>query len=637
MALIDIKRLSHKFNIKDSDGNIIGEHFAVRDADITAQKGSIIAIMGRNGSGKSTLARHMNGLLSAHEGSVIIAGKDAADKEKLLEIRKTVGMVFQNPDNQIVGNSVAEDVGFGLENIGMETETIWKEIHTALELTGMSAYIDRNTSRLSGGQKQRLAIASVMAMKPECIVFDEATSMLDPAAASDILKLVIRLNREQHITVILITHKMKEALYADCIYVMSEGSVKLQGKPQMLLMEKAEELRNCGIEIPFIYKLENELTVLYEAVMRDKIGKTDKTDRIDKTDRTDKTDKALKPIQTDKAEIKDTDEGCLITDIDRASDRLANSIKACIGAGKLPEQKRKAVIDDRKSGRYSNVEKTDSEILIQAENISYTYHRGDTPVYAVKNVSFSIRRGEIVAIAGHTGSGKSTLLQMMNGLIRPASGKLTVSGIDVVNTKNLKALRRKIGFVFQYPEYQLFEDTVLKDVMYGPKNFGMDREQAELSAIDALRLTGIDEKYFEASPFELSGGQRKRVALAGIFAYKPEILILDEPVAGLDSEGKEMLFQCINDFKNRENATVIWVSHDMNDVYEVADRLIVMREGSISFDGGLAPAFANESFVKENKLELPEMYVFKEKMKPELTICSNKYQAVVEEIKSYFQ
>lgn len=615
MAFIDIKRLSHKFNIKDSDGNIVGEHFAVRDADITAQKGSIIAIMGRNGSGKSTLARHMNGLLSAHEGSVMIAGKDAADKEKLLEIRKTVGMVFQNPDNQIVGNSVAEDVGFGLENIGMETETIWKEMNTALELTGMSAYIDRNTSGLSGGQKQRLAIASVMAMRPACIVFDEATSMLDPAAANDILKLAIRLNREQNITVILITHKMKEALHADCIYVMSEGSVKLQGKPQMLLTEHVEELRNCGIEIPLIYKLENELEALYEAVMRDKADRTN---------------------QTDKTEIKDTDESCLVTDIYRVCDRFANNIKACISDGKLPEQKRKAVIDNRRSERNINSEEMDREILIQAENISYTYHRGNTPVYAVKNVSFSIRRGEIVAIAGHTGSGKSTLLQMMNGLIRPASGKLTVSGIDVVNTKNLKALRRKIGFVFQYPEYQLFEDTVLKDVMYGPKNFGMDREQAELSAIDALRLTGIDKKYFETSPFALSGGQRKRVALAGILAYKPEILILDEPVAGLDSEGKEMLFQCINDFKNRENATVIWVSHDMNDVYEVADRLIVMREGSISFDGGLDSAFANEAFVKENKLELPDMYVFKEKMSPDMVIHSNKYQAVVEEIKSYF-
>lgn len=634
MAFIDIKRLSHKFNIKDSDGNVIGEHFAIRDADITARKGSIIAIMGRNGSGKSTLARHMNGLLSAHEGSVIIAGKDAADEGNLLEIRKTVGMVFQNPDNQIVGNSVSEDVGFGLENIGMETEKIWQEIHAALSLTGMSAYIDRNTSRLSGGQKQRLAIASVMAMRPECIVFDEATSMLDPACARDILKLALRLNKEQNITVIFITHKMKEALHADYIYVMSEGSVKLQGKPQMLLTENVEELRNCGIEIPLIYKLENELKVSYEAV---------------------------KP---DKTEINETDAGYPITDTDGAGDRLAKKIKgimddrkmserkSCddiddrelsewkrsdIGDRERSEQKRKASIDNRKSEKNIGLEEKDSEIIIHAENVSYTYNKGDTPVYAVKDASFTIRRGEIVAVAGHTGSGKSTLLQMMNGLIRPESGKLTVSGIDVIHTRNLKELRKKIGFVFQYPEYQLFEDTNLKDVMYGPKNFGMDKAQAELSAKAALKLTGIDEKYFDASPFELSGGQRKRVALAGILAYKPEILILDEPVAGLDSEGKEMLFQCINDFRIRENATVILVSHDMNDVYELADRLIVMKNGNISFDGEPDLAFADEVFVKENKLEPPDMYVFKEKMKPEMAIHSNIYKAVVAEIESYIE
>lgn len=621
MAFIDIKGLSHKFNIKDSDGNVIGEHFAVRDADITARKGSIIAIMGRNGSGKSTLARHMNGLLSAHEGSVIIAGKDTADKENLLEIRKTVGMVFQNPDNQIVGNSVSEDVGFGLENIGMETEKIWQEINTALSLTGMSAYIDRNTSRLSGGQKQRLAIASVMAMRPQCIVFDEATSMLDPAAARDILKLALRLNKEQNITVIFITHKMKEAFYADYIYVMSEGSVKLQGKPQMLLTKNVEGLRNCGIEIPLIYKLENELKASYEAVKKDK------------------------------TEINETDAGYPITDMDGVSDRFAKKIKGIIddrnmserkscddiGNRELPEQKIIDNIDNRMDAKNIDFKEKDSEIIIHAENVSYTYNKGDTPVYAVKDVSFSIERGEIVAIAGQTGSGKSTLLQMMNGLIRPESGKLTVSGIDVIHTRNLKELRKKIGFVFQYPEYQLFEDTNLKDVMYGPRNFGMDKEQAELSAKAALKLTGIDEKYFDTSPFELSGGQRKRVALAGILAYKPEILILDEPVAGLDSEGKEMLFQCINDFRIRENATVILVAHDMNDVYEVADRLIVMRDGNISFDGEPDLAFADETFVNENKLELPDMYVFKEKMKPEVAIHSNKYKAVVAEIESYIE
>ncbi len=606
MAFIDIKQLSHKFNIKDSDGNVIGEHFAVKDADIMADKGSIIAIMGRNGSGKSTLARHMNGLLSADEGSVIIAGKDAADEANLLDIRKKVGMVFQNPDNQIVGNSVSEDVGFGLENIGMESEKIWKEVHHALELTGMSAYIDRNTSMLSGGQKQRLAIASVMAMRPSCIVFDEATSMLEPAGARDILNLALRLNREQKITIIFITHKMKEALYADNIYVMSEGSVKLCKKPQELLLEKAAQLKLYGIEIPFVYRLADELNFsssCFEGSIESGI-------------------EAGNEFGIGSGDMAAGE---------NAFDKLAAALKKYLKAKPFKH------VDNLEKGaaviHMDNYEKDTA--IIQAENVSYTYNKGDTSVCAVKDVSFSVRRGEIVAIAGHTGSGKSTLLQMLNGLIRPVSGKLVVSGIDVVNTRNLKALRRKIGFVFQYPEYQLFEDTVLKDVMYGPKNFGMDKAQAELAAREALSITGIDEKYFTASPFELSGGQKKRVALAGILAYKPEILILDEPVAGLDFEGKNMLFQCINDFKNRENATVILVSHDMNDVYEVADRLIVMNSGCIVFDGNPDMAFADELFVTENKLALPDMYIFKQKMKPEMALVSNKLEAVVNEIKTH--
>ncbi|MGN0394561.1 MAG: energy-coupling factor transporter ATPase, partial [Coprococcus sp.] len=462
MAFIDIKRLSHKFNIKDADGNVIGEHFAINNADITVHKGSIIAIMGKNGSGKSTLARHMNGLLSADDGSVIIAGKNASDKNNLLDIRKSVGMVFQNPDNQIIGNSVSEDVGFGLENIGMETENIWKRIDDVLRLTGMSAYIDRNTSRLSGGQKQRLAIASVMAMKPECIVFDEATSMLDPAGSSDIMELVYKLNKEQGITIILITHKMKEAMKADYIYIMSEGRVRIQGRPDEILAEKADMLTGYGIELPLPYRLGNVLGYF------------------------------------DKPQYKD------ICNNDKVMDLLVENIKQNINT-----QNKATNIQYIEKDYNGNLNKT----IIHMENVSYTYKKGDVSVQAVKSVSLSIKKGEIVAVVGHTGSGKSTLLQMINGLIRPTEGVLLVDGIDVVNTRNLKELRKRIGFVFQYPEYQLFEDTVIKDVMYGPKNFGMDNNQAKEAAIEALRLTGLDERYYESSPFEMSGGQKKRVAL----------------------------------------------------------------------------------------------------------------------------
>ena len=203
MSFINVKGLSHKFNIKDKDGNKIGENWAIKDVDFLADKGEIIAILGRNGSGKSTFARHLNGLLAPHEGSIVIGGKDMAEMGELTSIRRQVGMVFQNPDNQIVGNTLAEDIGFGLENLGISSEDIWKKIDEMLELTGLTAYKYANTSRISGGQKQRLAIASSMAMTPDCIVLDEATSMLDPQGAKDMLELVQRLNKEKKMQIYL--------------------------------------------------------------------------------------------------------------------------------------------------------------------------------------------------------------------------------------------------------------------------------------------------------------------------------------------------------------------------------------------------------------------------------------------------
>ena len=219
MSFIQVKKLGHKFNIKDKDGNVTGEKWAVKDMDFVAHKGQIIAVLGRNGSGKSTFARHLNGLYAPNQGTVWIQGDsdvlDTSREDDLLAIRRAVGMIFQNPDNQMVGNTVAEDVGFGLENLGFEAEEIWERINEVLRLTGMEAYLERNVSHLSGGQKQRLAIASVMAMSPECIVMDEATAMLDPVGSRQILDTLYHLNREFGIAIIMITHRMEEKVRED--------------------------------------------------------------------------------------------------------------------------------------------------------------------------------------------------------------------------------------------------------------------------------------------------------------------------------------------------------------------------------------------------------------------------------------
>lgn len=562
MSLIDVRHLTHTFYIKDTDGNVIRERNAVEDVNFQAAKGKIIAVIGKNGSGKSTFAKHLNALLVPTEGTVIIAGKNTAEEKQLLSVRKTVGMIFQNPDNQIVGNSVAEDIGFGLENLGVESGQIWETIYRTLEQTGLSAYIRQNPSALSGGQKQRLAVASVMAMKPECIVLDEATSMLDPAGSRMILKLVRDMNRKYGMTVIMITHHASEIVCADYVYVMKDGRIGLEGSPESVLSQ-TDQLWSMGVETVFPQRIWHTLTKSL-------------------------TDRKLQ----EQAVLSMEDLICRLRD-SRLGDRLITGEAAIPG---LREMFRKP------SG---------TEMLIQADHLGYTYCSGGQKKQALTDVSFQIRKGELIAVAGQTGSGKSTLLQLLNGLLRTNEGKLIVNGIDVIKEKNLKKLRQKIGFVFQYPEYQLFETSVLRDVMYGPSNFGFDKEQAGQMAIDALKLMELDEEIYEQSPLELSGGQKKRVALAGILAYRPEILILDEPTAGLDAEGKRRLFTLIRQLNREQNITVIMVSHDMNDIYELADRLFVLHQGRMVYDGPPERALSDTDFVKRYALEMPDVLSLK--------------------------
>lgn len=633
MSFIQVKKLGHKFNIKDKDGNVTGEKWAVKDMDFIAHKGQIIAVLGRNGSGKSTFARHLNGLYAPDQGTVWIQGDsdvlDTSREDDLLAIRRAVGMIFQNPDNQMVGNTVAEDVGFGLENLGFQAEKIWERINEVLRLTGMEAYLERNVSHLSGGQKQRLAIASVMAMSPECIVMDEATAMLDPVGSRQILDTLYHLNREFCITIIMITHRMEETVRADQIYVMDDGNVELVGAPYEIYPQ-VEKLEQLGLDSLLSYKLLHELKVDYS---------------------------------DDKKFVKDLDEDAKSALVDRKERLLsvqdaADRIKASLHDKKLFDEKNlneQNVLDDIDSyvndtkninkpeaaeqinSAQKDIPSSKNDILVEADNLEYSYKDGAVQVPAVEQVSFQIRKGEILAVAGQTGSGKSTLLYMLNGIYRPMGGTLKVDGIDVGKTKNLKELRKKIGFVFQYPEYQLFESTVLADVMYGALNFGMSKEEAEQAAREALALVNISEEYYEYSPFDLSGGQKKRVALAGILAYKPEILILDEPVAGMDPKAKRELFALIRRLHEERNITVIFVSHDMKDVYEIADRILVMGRGKLVYDGAVEQAFGTPEMVEKLGLEMPEMAVFRETLLPELKLTARSMAGVIEELRGCIQ
>lgn len=258
MSIVEAKNVKYAYKSKDEDGKEKEPVFALDDVSIDALEGEFIAILGHNGSGKSTFAKQLNALLVPDEGTVFIAGMDTSEDEHTLEIRKTAGMVFQNPDNQMVASVVEEEVGFGPENIGVPTDEIWERVENALNAVGMYAYRESNPSRLSGGQKQRVAIAGILAMLPKCIVLDEPTAMLDPKGRRDVLEVLHRLCNEQGVTIILITHNMEEVTEADRIFVMDKGKVVISGTPAEIF-SNVEEMQRLRLDVPEVTKLAHEL------------------------------------------------------------------------------------------------------------------------------------------------------------------------------------------------------------------------------------------------------------------------------------------------------------------------------------------------------------------------------------------
>lgn len=258
MGIIETSKLVYDYVTRDDEEKVQDVNRAIDHVNLNITPGSFVAVLGHNGSGKSTFAKTLNGILLPTEGTVLISGADTADDARLLDIRRTVGMVFQNPDNQIIANVVEEDVGFGPENLGVPTGEIWKRVDAALTAVGMTAYRLKSPNRLSGGQKQRVAIAGVMAMKPQCIVLDEPTAMLDPNGRKDVVRTIMELNKQENITVILITHYMEEVIGADRVIVMDDGRVMMDGTPREVF-SRVEELKKLRLDVPQVTELAWEL------------------------------------------------------------------------------------------------------------------------------------------------------------------------------------------------------------------------------------------------------------------------------------------------------------------------------------------------------------------------------------------
>ena len=578
MNLIDVKNLLFNYKMYSGEKEEVIEHTAIDHVSLSIKKGDFVGILGHNGSGKSTLAKQLAALLKPSGGIIYVNGMDTAKDELLFSIRKTAGMVFQNPDNQLIGNIVEEDIAFGPENMGIPREEIEERITRALEATGMSAYREHSPNALSGGQKQKIAISGVLSMEPECIIFDEPTAMIDPEGRKEVLKAIYDLNRLKHITIIYITHFLDEVSKADYLYVMKQGAITLEGSPKTLF-KMPEQLTENNLELPFEISLIAELRKKGLNVPKEIYTKQQLLE-------------FFKCMQQE--------EGFLFQE-----KKVENQQKKCIA-------------------------ETEKEKGIVLKNISYQYKKrsAEEAKDALKDVSLSIKPGEFVAIVGKTGSGKSTLIQHLNGLLQPQSGQYFFEGQDIWSKKyDLKKLRQKVALCFQYPEYQLFEETILKDIAFGPKNLGFDKKKCEEKARYAMKLVGLPAELEKVSPFSLSGGQKRRVALAGILAMEPEYLILDEPVAGMDAPGKKMLFQLLHHLNKDKGITIVLVSHNMDDVAAHADRVLIMEDGTLKMDGTTREIFARKDDLTTMGLGIPqtvEFYLELRKMQIKESIDSNR-------------
>ena len=568
-----------------------GVSFALDGVSLHVRKGEFLCILGGNGSGKSTLAKHLNALLIPDEGAVKVQDMATAVADCTYRIRETVGMVFQNPDDQLVASLVEDDVAFGPENLGIPTDELRERVTQALEDVGLSGFERHETHALSGGQKQRVAIAGVLAMNPAVLVLDEASAMLDPRGRAGLMR-VCRELHERGMTIVMITHYMEEAAQADRVVVMERGHVALEGTPDEVLVQ-ARALAHLNLDVPFAARLSLDLR-----------------------------DAGMTVQPTVDAEK-----------LAREVLALGEAAGICAAAGA------NAGTPDAADGiDFPTCEgDADAPALIEFQDVSFTYDAaeakkqrkrkqapaarqakwGNSPdsLWAVRDVSLQVRRGEFLGVAGHTGSGKSTLIQHMNGILKPTSGRVLIDGVDVASKGAESKVRGSIGVVFQYPEHQLFAETVYKDVAFGPRNLGLSDEEVDALVRSSLERVGLSfDELAEKSPFELSGGQKRRVALAGVLAMDPQVLVLDEPAAGLDPASKRSFLQMIARLHD-QGLTVVMVSHCMDDLASMCDRVAVMNEGRLLGVGAPERLFLHARKLKEVGLGTTEAQAFAEALR----------------------
>ena len=485
--------------------------------NVRIDEGEFLVITGPSGGGKSTFLRAINGLIPNFyggkiSGDVLVQGKNASETPTN-EMSETVGMVFQDPENQLISNQVEREIAFGMENLCFSQELMRKRIEEALDAVNISRLRNRTTSELSGGQKQKVAIASALAMHPSILLLDEPTSELDPRSAEEVLNVIEKINDELGLTVLLVEHRLERVIHhVDRMLMIDSGKLIYDGSPRKI---KSAHIENWKVGLPPVTRLSLHF--------KDKI--------------------------------------------------VNNGIPLTVKEARLAL---KSVLSNPKENISWERKNSSGKVSISMEKVFFSYD-GEKDV--LKNISFKVYEGDMIALMGKNASGKTTLVKLMNGIVKQRKGKIELFG-KKINDYSLDELIQKVGIVFQDPNLHLFNDTVQEEVAFVLRNLGMEKELIDKKVEEILKRFKIYQ-YRKSYPHDLSGGERQRVALASVLVSEPEILILDEPTRGMDYYLKKELISYL-----REKAkTVIMVTHDVETAAEFADRVVLLSEGNIISDG----------------------------------------------------
>lgn len=520
--------------------------------------GKRTCIVGANGSGKSTVASILSGLTAPDEGTVTFLGTTVVhdgqvDFEAYKTIRPQLGLVFQNPEDQIICSVVADDIAFGLENLQIPSDRITQLVEEQIRLGSLTKFSSENPQKLSGGQQQRVAISGTLVMKPQILILDEPSAALDVVHRNNVMGLVKKL-RAAGKTIVHVTHFMDEVVSADHVIALDDGRVAFEGTPEALF-EQHELVECLHLEEPFAYQVAHALNNRGVVV-------------------------------------------CKSPSAERVLNELTGLLATATQGGDGIEAGRNdTTTSSCNTNNGSATANSASEpAAVSVRDVTFSYQK---PV--LKNISVDVQKGSHVAVIGSTGSGKSTLARLICALDTPDTGSLCVTGLDTRQKQNRRKLHGIVGYVMQRPERQLFAQTVAEDVAFGPTNLGLSACDVTSAVNAALELVGLSHKA-DASPFELSGGQQRLCALAGVIAMQPKVLVLDEPTSGLDPYYCSKLRKIINAVL-KDGCAVIELTHSMEDAAET-DQIIVLHEGDLVFSGSPQQTFTHFSEAEFQKLGL---------------------------------